>query len=257
MTKSYIYGIHAIEKFIHQSAAQAIELLAVERRNPRLLSLIGQTRKAGITVRFVARDELSRLAGSDNHQGCVLLIRVVEGQQKSLEQCITELNKDSLFLVLDGVQDPHNLGACLRTADATGVDAVIIPKDRSAKLNATVRKVAAGGAESVALIEVTNLVRSLKILKEAGVWVYGTSGEAESSLYDFDYKGPTALVMGSEGEGLRRLTVEACDHLIKLPMLGAVESLNVSVASGVCLYEVLRSRMACSKPHAPVESALR
>lgn len=257
MSESYIYGIHAIEKFIQQSAAQAIELVAAERRNPRLLSLIGQTRKVGIAVRFVERDELGRLAGSDKHQGCVLRIRVVEGQQKSLEQCIFELNKDSLFLVLDGVQDPHNLGACLRTADATGVDAVIIPKDRSAKLNATVRKVAAGGAESVALVEVTNLARSLRMLKDAGVWIYGTSGDAESSLYDFDYHGPTVLVMGSEGEGLRRLTAEVCDHLIKLPMHGAVESLNVSVASGVCLYEILRSRMACSLPNAPVESALR
>ncbi|MDH5355764.1 MAG: 23S rRNA (guanosine(2251)-2'-O)-methyltransferase RlmB [Gammaproteobacteria bacterium] len=248
MSESYVYGIHAVEKFIRQSSAQSIELLATEGRNPRLLSVIGQTRKAKIPVRFVGRDELSKLAGSDKHQGCVLHIRIVAGQQKSLEQCLAELSQDSLFLVLDGVQDPHNLGACLRSADATGVDAVIIPKDRSASLNATVRKVAAGGAESVALIEVTNLARGLKMLKEAGVWIYGTSGEAESSLYDYDYKGPTALVMGSEGEGLRRLTAEACDHLIKLPMKGVVESLNVSVATGVCLYEVLRSRMACRQP---------
>ena len=248
MSESYVYGLHAVEKFIRQSSAQSIELLATEGRNPRLLSVIGQTRKAKIPVRFVGRDELSKLAGSDKHQGCVLHIRIVAGQQKSLEQCLAELSQDSLFLVLDGVQDPHNLGACLRSADATGVDAVIIPKDRSASLNATVRKVAAGGAESVALIEVTNLARGLKMLKEAGVWIYGTSGEAESSLYDYDYKGPTALVMGSEGEGLRRLTAEACDHLIKLPMKGVVESLNVSVATGVCLYEVLRSRMACRQP---------
>lgn len=247
MSHSYIYGIHAVEKFIQQSPEQGIELLATERRNPRLLSLIGQTRKAEIAVRFTGRDELSRLAGSDKHQGCVLQIRVVEGQQKSLEQCIAELNKDSLFLVLDGVQDPHNLGACLRTADASAVNAVIIPKDRAVKMNATVRKVAAGGAESVPLIEVTNLARSLKMLKDAGVWIYGTSGDAGASLYDFDYQGPVALVMGAEGSGLRRLTAEQCDHLLKLPMHGVVESLNVSVASGVCLYEILRSRMACSK----------
>lgn len=248
MNESSVYGIHAVEKFVQQSSNEAIELLVTESRNPRLLSLIGQARKAQIPVNFVSRDELSKLAGSDKHQGCVLQIRVVAGQQKSLEQCLAELNQDSLFLVLDGVQDPHNLGACLRSADATGVDAVIIPKDRSASLNATVRKVAAGGAESVPLIEVTNLARGLKMLKEAGVWIYGTSGDAESSLYDYDYKGPTALVMGSEGEGLRRLTAEACDHLIKLPMTGVVESLNVSVATGVCLYEILRARMACSQP---------
>lgn len=248
MSESHVYGIHAVEKFLLRTPEHAIELLATEHRNPRLLSLIGQTRKAKIPVRFTERDELSKLAGSDKHQGCLLQIRVVAGQQKSLEQCLAELNQDSLFLVLDGVQDPHNLGACLRSADATGVDAVIIPKDRSASLNATVRKVAAGGAESVALIEVTNLARSLKMLKEAGVWIYGTSGDAESSLYDYDFKGPTALVMGSEGDGLRRLTAEACDHLIKLPMKGVVESLNVSVATGVCLYEILRARMACSQP---------
>lgn len=248
MTESYIYGIHAVEKFIQQSPGQALELLATERRNPRLLSLIGQARKAQVPVNFVSRDALSKIVSHDKHQGCVLRIKVVAGQQKSLEQCLTELNQESLFLVLDGVQDPHNLGACLRSADATGVDAVIIPKDRSVGLNATVRKVAAGAAESVALIEVTNLARSLKTLKEAGVWVYGTSGDANSSLYDFNYQGPTALVMGSEGEGIRRLTAESCDQLIKLPMLGEVESLNVSVATGVCLYEILRSRMACSQP---------
>jgi 23S rRNA (guanosine2251-2'-O)-methyltransferase len=146
------------------------------------------------------------------------------------------------LLVLDGVQDPHNLGACLRTADACGVDAVIIPKDRSVKMNATVRKVAAGGAETVPLIEVTNLARSLKDLKQAGVWIYGTGDRASASLYEHDFRGPVALVMGAEGSGLRRLTMESCDHLVSLPMLGQVESLNVSVATGVCLYEILRSR---------------
>ena len=244
MSESTIYGIHAVEKFLQHSPEHAVELLATEKRNPRLLSVIGQARKAEIPVRITSRDELSKLAGSDKHQGCVLQIRVVAGQQKSLEQCISELNPNSLFLVLDGVQDPHNLGACLRSADATGVDAVIIPKDRSAKLNATVRKVAAGGAETVPLVEVTNLARCLKDLKAAGVWIYGTNGDAELSIYDFDYKGPVALVMGSEGDGLRRLTAEQCDQLVKLPMQGSVESLNVSVATGVCLYEILRQRSA-------------
>ena len=242
MSESYIYGIHAVEKFIQQSSTQSIELVATEGRNPRLLSVIGQARKAGIPLRFASRDELNELVGNNKHQGCVLQIKVLEGQRKSLEQCLTELSSESLFLVLDGVQDPHNLGACLRTSDAAGVDAVIIPKDRSVSLNATVRKVAAGAAESVPLIEVTNLSRCLKMLKDAGVWIYGTSGEAESSLYDFDYQGPVALVMGAEGSGLRRLTAEQCDYLVSLRMRGVVESLNVSVATGVCLFEINRSR---------------
>ncbi len=161
------------------------------------------------------------------------------------DQCLQSISPQTLLLVLDGVQDPHNLGACLRSADACGVDAVIIPRDRTVKVNATVRKVAAGGAETVPVIEVTNLARCLKDLKQAGVWIYGTSGEASDSIYDHDYHGPVALVMGAEGSGLRRLTMESCDHLVKLPMHGQVESLNVSVATGVCLYEVLRSR---SKP---------
>ena len=152
MSESYIFGIHAVEKFMLKSPQQSVELLTTERRNPRLLSVIGQARKAQVSVRFTSRDELSEFVGHEKHQGCVLQIRVVEGQLKSFEQCLTELNRDSLFLVLDGVQDPHNLGACLRISDAVGVDAVIIPKDRSAGLNATVRKVAAGGAETVTLI---------------------------------------------------------------------------------------------------------
>jgi len=246
MSESFIYGIHAVEKFLQHSTEQGVELFATEKRNPRLLSVIGQTRKANIPVQFASRDELSQLAGSDKHQGCVLRINVIAGQQKSLEQCISELSPNSLFLVLDGVQDPHNLGACLRSADAAGVDALIIPKDRSVKLNATVRKVAAGGAETIPIIEVTNLARCLKDLKAAGVWIYGTCGDAEQSIYDFDYKSPVALVMGSEGDGLRRLTAEQCDQLVKLPMLGSVESLNVSVATGVCLYEINRARTACS-----------
>lgn len=243
MSESYIYGLHAVEKFIQKTPERAIGLLATEGRNPRLLSVLGQARKAKIPVEFKKRDGLSALAGSDKHQGCLLQIKIAQGQQKTIEQCIVELTQESLFLVLDGVQDPHNLGACLRTADAAGVDAVIIPKDRSVSLNATVRKVAAGAAESVPLIEVTNLSRCLKTLKDAGVWIYGTSGEAERSLYDNDYHGAVALVMGAEGSGLRRLTTEQCDYLLKLPMLGVVESLNVSVATGVCLYEILRSRM--------------
>lgn len=241
MEEGLVYGIHAVTRRLQQAPKDCIELLCSDRRNPRLLQLVELAREQIVPVRFETREDLSRLAGNNKHQGC--LLRTNETAiSMSFEQCLDSIHANTLILVLDGVQDPHNLGACLRSADACAVDAVIIPRDRAVKVNATVRKVAAGGAESVPVIEVTNLVRSLKELKQAGCWIYGTSGLADSSLYDHDYQGALVLVMGAEGSGLRRLTTEACDHLVKLPMRGNVESLNVSVATGVCLYEILRSR---------------
>lgn len=241
MAESLVYGIHAVTRRLQQAPLQCIELLCADSRNPRLLQLIDVARDNGVAVRLESREQLTQMGGSRKHQGCVL--RTTEtAPMMDFEQCLNGIGANSLILVLDGIQDPHNLGACLRSADACGVDAVIIPRDRAVKVNATVRKVAAGGAESVPVIEVTNLVRSLKELKQAGVWIYGTSGDADDSLYDRDYSGAVALVVGAEGSGLRRLTMEACDHLVKLPMRGQVESLNVSVATGVCLYEILRSR---------------
>jgi 23S rRNA (guanosine2251-2'-O)-methyltransferase len=241
MSDSLVYGIHAVTRLLQQSPSRCQLLYCLERHNARLSQLIDLARGAGIEVQLVARERLTELGGSDKHQGCVLQIGEMEGAMDFTE-CLQAIGPQTLLLVLDGVQDPHNLGACLRSADACGVDAVIIPRDRTVKVNATVRKVAAGGAESVPVIEVTNLARSLKELQQAGVWIYGTSGEASDSLYDHDYRGPIALVMGAEGSGLRRLTKECCDHLVKLPMRGQVESLNVSVATGICLYEILRSR---------------
>ena len=241
MSTSFIYGIHAISRRLTQAPQHCLALFCAEKPNSRLLQLIDQACEAGIAVTLESRARLSERCGSDKHQGCVLETRASE-PVTSFAQCLAGINDRTLLLVLDGVQDPHNLGACLRTADACGVDALIIPKDRSVKLNPTVRKVAAGAAETVPLIEVTNIARCLKDLQQAGVWIYGTSDSAEASLYDHDYAGPVALVMGAEGAGLRRLTLESCDHLVKLPMLGQVESLNVSVATGVCLYEILRSR---------------
>ena len=242
MSAEYLYGYHAVLSRLKQAPQTCLELICANKRNPRLLQIIDTAGNAGVSMRFEEREQLNALAGSDKHQGCLLKISGEAGLSVSFDECLQAITPDSLLLVLDGVQDPHNLGACLRSADACAVDAVIIPKDRAVKMNATVRKVAAGGAESVPLIEVTNLARSLRELQQAGVWIFGTSGDAEASLYDFDYRGPVALVMGAEGSGLRRLTREACDHLIKLPMRGRVESLNVSVASGVCLYEIQRSR---------------
>ena len=243
MSTSIVYGVHAVARRLQQAPEHCIELICADKRNPRLLQLIDQARDAGVAVRIETRANLTQLGGTDKHQGC-LLTTLDSAPLMNFEQCLTAVNDQSLLLVLDGVQDPHNLGACLRTADACGVDAVIIPRDRAVKVNATVRKVAAGGAESVPVIEVTNIARSLKDLKQAGVWIFGTSDMAEDSLYDHGYSGPMALVMGAEGAGLRRLTLESCDHLVKLPMQGQVESLNVSVATGVCLYEILRSRMS-------------
>lgn len=241
MSTGFVYGIHAVSRRLQQSPRHCRRLFCADKTSQRLSRLIEQARKAGVAVSIESRAQLSARCDSDKHQGCLLEIVATE-PLASFEECLAAINDKSLLLVLDGVQDPHNLGACLRTADACGVDAVIIPRDRSVKMNATVRKVAAGGAETVPLIEVTNLVRCLKDLKQAGVWIYGTGDSASASLYEHDYRGPIALVMGAEGSGLRRLTMESCDHLVKLPMLGQVESLNVSVATGVCLYEILRSR---------------
>jgi len=241
MSDTRLYGFHAISRRLEQSPELCQTLYCVEKPSPRLLQLIEQARNAGLPVHFQTREQLSQRCGSDKHQGCVLETSI-ENAAMSFAQLLDSITADSLLLVLDGVQDPHNLGACLRTADACGVDALIIPKDRSVSLNPTVRKVAAGAAETVPVIEVTNLARSLRELQKAGVWIYGTSDKAQASLYEHDYRGAVALVMGAEGDGLRRLTMEACDHLLKLPMRGRVESLNVSVATGVCLYEILRSR---------------
>lgn len=246
MSTSVVIGIHAVSRRLQQAPEQCIELICADKRNPRLLQLIDQARQAGVDIRIEDRAHLTQLSGTSKHQGC-LLQTLESAPSMDFQQCLQAIGPQSLLLVLDGIQDPHNLGACLRTADACGVDAVIIPRDRAVKVNATVRKVAAGGAESVPVIEVTNITRSLKDLQQAGVWIFGTSGDAADSLYEHDFNGPVALVMGAEGSGLRRLTMASCDHLLKLPMRGQVESLNVSVATGVCLYEILRSRSACGR----------
>lgn len=245
MSDSVVFGIHAVRRRLQQAPQQCLALVCLENNNPRLRELMDLAEQSGVKLQLESRERLTQLCGSSKHQGCALQT-LESAPLLDFDQCLNAIHSNSLLLVLDGIQDPHNLGACLRTADACGVDAVIIPRDRAVKVNATVRKVAAGGAESVPVIEVTNLARALADLKQAGVWIYGTSGDADTSLYDHDYQGPIALVMGAEGAGLRRLTIASCDHLVKLPMLGHVESLNVSVATGVCLFEILRSRGAAS-----------
>ncbi|MFC6438799.1 23S rRNA (guanosine(2251)-2'-O)-methyltransferase RlmB [Bowmanella sp. JS7-9] len=243
--QEWLYGLHALEAVIEREPERLIELFVLKGRDDaRLNNIVNQARRFGVSVQFCQRKTLDDKVSGEQHQGIVA--RAKPGKQydeKDLDAIIAGASTPFL-LVLDGVTDPHNLGACLRTADAAGVHAVIVPKDKSAGLTGTARKVACGAAETVPLVQVTNLARTLREIQQQGVWVVGTAGEAEQSLYDCKITGPIALVMGAEGSGMRRLTRETCDELVKLPMAGAVSSLNVSVATGVCLYEIVRQRLA-------------
>lgn len=237
-----VYGIHAVQSLIKHNSNDVERIYYdQQRKDQRLQSLIDQARHHHIAVEACDKKFLHDKADGQKHQG-VVAIATGTKVQLPLEQMLQQLSKPALLLVLDGVTDPHNLGACLRTADAAGADALIIPKDKSATINATVRKVACGAADTVPVYEVTNLSRTLQQLKQFGVWVIGTAGEAEQYIHHIDLKEPTAIVMGAEGKGLRRLTREQCDHLAKLPMAGSVSSLNVSVATGICLFEAVRQR---------------
>ncbi|TGD75608.1 23S rRNA (guanosine(2251)-2'-O)-methyltransferase RlmB [Mangrovimicrobium sediminis] len=246
----YRYGIHAVDSLLRHRPREIQRLLVQSgREDKRVSSLLELARDQGVAVERLPRRELDALAGG-RHQGVVAEVAAVAGEasgdnlwdEAALLRHVEASPSPVLLLVLDGVTDPHNLGACLRSADAAGVDAVIVPRDKSADLGPTVSKVACGAAEVIPFVRVTNLARTLEALKEHGVWLYGTAGEAENSIYDSDLRGPMALVMGAEGKGLRRLTREHCDHLVKLPMAGTVSSLNVSVATGVCLFEAVRQR---------------
>lgn len=238
-----IYGFHAVKQHIKSNPESCVALLCLPTKNKRLQDIIQNAKKNHITVAHKNAEQLEQLAQSNKHQGCLLEVNDSVQQSLSFTQLLTQITDQSLLLVLDGVQDPHNLGACLRTADATAVQAVIIPTDNSADISPVVSKVAAGGAETIPLIKVTNLARALKDLKAAGVWLVGTTDKTDQPLYETRFKGATGLVMGAEGSGMRRLTSENCDELIKIPMLGQVESLNVSVATAVCLYEINRQRL--------------
>lgn len=241
MAETYIGGFHAVIAALEDGEIKPREVLLSEtRRDERARRLYAAAAKAGVTVRQVSRDTLDLRAPGVRHQG---VVAAVEAPDPVGEEVLDAPATDErLLLVLDGVQDPHNLGACLRTAEAVGVDAVIIPKDRAVGLTPVARKVAAGAAERVPVVAVTNLVRTLEKLKHLGYWITGLAGEAEESLYEVDLTGPLVLVMGAESEGLRRLTRETCDRLVHIPMCGDIESLNVSVAAAVSLYEAFRQR---------------
>lgn len=213
--------------------------------NQRLKDVMLLAGDAGVAVHCVARDDLDRMAGAGRHQDVVAELEARAAlREDDLFALLDAIEGAPLLLVLDGVQDPHNLGACLRTAEAAGVHAVIVPKDRAVSLTPVVRKASAGASELVPLVQVTNLARVLRELKQRGIWLCGTTDTAETGLWQQDLSGPLALVMGSEGEGMRRLTSELCDFLVAIPMAGSIESLNVSVATGVCLYEIQRQRQA-------------
>ena len=238
------YGIHAVRVLLARNPERIRRLLVTSGRDAaRLVELKSLAQRAGVQVGATDDASLDRLADGGRHQGVVAEITPRGGDPETqLEEALEAAQGVPLLLVLDGVQDPHNLGACLRSADAAGVTAVIVPRDRAAGLTAVARKVAAGAAETVPFVPVVNLARALRDLKERGVWLVGTDDAADRTLFEADLTGPLALVMGSEGEGLRRLTRECCDQLVSIPMAGAVESLNVSVATGVVLFEAVRQR---------------
>ena len=237
-----LFGFHAVGVRLKVAPASVIEIYVdASRRDARMKQFLARAQEAGARVIEADGLRLTRLAGSAGHQGVAARVQELE-RSRSLDDLLDGLQAPPLLLVLDGVTDPHNLGACLRVADGAGAHAVIAPKDHAAGINATVAKVASGAAETVPYFMVTNLARTLGELKERGIWVTGTAGEAQKTLYEADFASPAALVLGAEGAGLRQLTRRSCDELVRIPMRGAVESLNVSVASGICLYEALRQR---------------
>lgn len=242
---SWIYGLHTVQALLENEPERVLELQALStREDARLNPIVQMARQLGLTVAFRERAALDQLAEGGRHQGVLARVRERQpGDDNDLAELLDNLTEPALLLILDAVTDPHNLGACLRTAEAAGVHAVVAPRDKAAGLTPVVRKVACGAAELVPFMQVTNLARTLKQLKEAGVWVIGTSLEAGAKpFYDTDLKAPIAIVMGAEGSGLRRLTAELCDHLAYIPMAGQIESLNVSVAAGVALFEAVRQR---------------
>lgn len=245
MSSERVFGLHAVSSVLQQDATRIKVMFVQEgRTDERLNSLVEQAGVAGITVQRSARKRMDAMVDGV-HQGVIAECKAIRSADESdLQMMLADLPDNPLFLILDGVTDPHNLGACLRTAEAAGVLAVIAPKDKSAPLNATVSKVACGAAEIVPYIQVTNLSRTMQQLQQAGVWITGTAGEAEQTLYQANLKGAAALVMGAEGKGMRRLTREHCDQLVNIPMMGSITSLNVSVATGVCLFEMIRQRVS-------------
>ncbi len=239
-----IFGFHAIQAALERPESRVIEVwLAQGRQDARMAALLEAVETHKILVQHVERQILDEMLPDAQHQGVIARSRpLVAGDEVQLFQLLDGLASPPFLLILDGVQDPHNLGACLRTAEAAGVHAVIAPKDRATGLTHTVLKVSSGAAERLPFIQVTNLARVLRELQDRGIWLVGTSGDSEGSVFSANLTGPLAIVLGAEGRGIRRLTREHCDHVVDIPMQGGAESLNVSVAAGVCLFEAVRQR---------------
>ncbi|HHF3276156.1 TPA: 23S rRNA (guanosine(2251)-2'-O)-methyltransferase RlmB [Vibrio alginolyticus] len=245
MSNEFIYGIHAVKAVLEREPERFIEAYVLKgRQDDRLMPILNDLQVCGVSIQQMTRKTLDDKARGANHQGIIARVKPAKQLNENDIDDILAKHESPLLLMLDGVTDPHNLGACLRNADAAGAAAIIVPKDRSAPMNATVSKVACGAAEVVPLIRVTNLARTMRTLQEKGIWFVGTAGEATHDIYQAKLTGPLAIVMGAEGDGMRRLTRETCDDLIKIPMAGSVSSLNVSVASGICLFEAVRQRIA-------------
>ena len=244
MSGELLFGIHSIDAALTHDPKNILELyFETNSDNPRIKELSERARDLGLKPHSRDRGALDRMTGGARHQGAVARYKAPPPRAESdLYELVEQAGSNALLLVLDGVTDPHNLGACLRSAEAAGVTAVVVPKDKAAGITPTVRRASSGAADRVAFFAVTNLARTLKALKDKGVWLVGLEGEAEQDFYKLDLKGPLAIVMGSEGEGMRRLTAESCDFRARIPMRGNVESLNVSVATGVTLFEALRQR---------------
>lgn len=239
-----LVGINAVESALRHDASSVIEILVEQgAQNRRVKELTDQAKEAGLSIHTRPREFLDKATGGMRHQGVIARwTPPAELGEGDVARLLESSTTDALVLILDGVQDPHNLGACLRSAEAAGVTAVIMPKDRAVGVTPAVRTASAGAADRVPLVRVTNLARVLEQLKQAGVWLTGLAGESERSLYAVDFKGPVGIVIGGESDGLRRLTRDLCDNLVRIPMRGDVESLNVSVATGIALFEVLRQR---------------
>lgn len=241
-----VYGLHTVRHALEHSPGDILEcwIQASKKKVKSFQTIADLAKSHGVSVQWVEKGTLEKLTGKSVHQGVVIKGRRIQpAKQTDIDSFLSEAgNKPSFILVLDGIQDPHNLGACLRSANAAAVDAVVIPKDRAVQINATVSKVASGAIEHTPVITVTNLARALEKLKSAGIWVIGTSDDAKQSLYEADLTGPLALVLGAEGKGMRQNTRKHCDRLVRIPMAGQVESLNVSVAAGVVMFEAMRQR---------------
>lgn len=240
-----VFGLHAVLALLKKNPERVFQvLIQKERHDQRVLDIINLAKENNIMLQECSRTELESHVGQVSHQGVIALCRSVESYQESdIDKLLDPLSEPPFILILDGVQDPHNLGACLRSANAAGVHLVLAPRDRAVGLTPAARKVACGAAEATPFIQVTNLARTIRHLKSRGIWFYGADGESQQSLFATNLKGAIALVLGAEGKGLRQLTRELCDELISIPMSGTVESLNVSVASAVCLFEVVRQRL--------------